>query len=319
MNKKLWFALPILTTIVVYLWAMNGNSSTSSTKRKLPEAQESNVPAQDATHLTINWGASARQGRKPMMEDRYFVALPLTPEKQHAFFGVYDGHVGDQAADYVMHHLHENLIPRLSVQANSDNNQALKETFEHIDQELFNQKEQSGTTATVAYMQRNDEGEDTVSFAWVGDSRAIMANKNDIITFSSTDHRPDNPDEELRTGGKLKTNLTRSLGNFIMKNKTPRLLIATPELATLSLAAGDIIIMASDGLWDTPGIDNGIVMSIVDGIMDPDMQSAPGANEIVFESGNSEDLQLMARKIRDIAYQMGSKDNIAVMVIRVET
>ena len=291
--------------IVVYLWAMNGSDLPSQ------NVESSQYP------LIINWGASARQGRKPSMEDRFLASLPLTAGKADTFFGVYDGHLGEQAADYVMRHLHENLEPRVSFQEN--NAQALREAFEQTEQELIRQREKSGTTATVAYMQRNDRGEDTVSFAWAGDSRVIMVDKNNLIKFSSADHRPDNPEEALRTGGKLRSNnLTRSLGNFATKTRASGLLIATPEVAIRPLVAGDIIIMASDGLWDTPGIDNGTVMLIVEGMMNPDVGSEPGSNETVVEAGNSQELELMARKIRDIAYQMGSKDNIAVMVVRIE-
>lgn len=46
------------------------------------------------------------------MEDKVFCNPNLTPES--AFFGVYDGHSGVEAADYLVDNLHKHLIQFLS-------------------------------------------------------------------------------------------------------------------------------------------------------------------------------------------------------------
>ncbi len=57
--------------------------------------------------LVISWGLSARQGKRPIMED-YHDHKRLS--KHQGFFGVYDGHGGEKAAHYVANSLYNNFV-----------------------------------------------------------------------------------------------------------------------------------------------------------------------------------------------------------------
>jgi protein phosphatase 1D len=66
------------------------------------------------------------------MEDRVTIKCERDGGKlAHTFFGVYDGHGGSSAADYVRDHLYDNLVMHELFESNDDNDvmTAIKESF----------------------------------------------------------------------------------------------------------------------------------------------------------------------------------------------
>uniref|UniRef100_A0A453S5N4 protein-serine/threonine phosphatase n=2 Tax=Aegilops tauschii subsp. strangulata TaxID=200361 RepID=A0A453S5N4_AEGTS len=55
-------------------------------------------------------GYSSFKGRRPTMEDRYDVKFAKMKGQSVSLFGVFDGHAGALAAEYLKEHLLDNLI-----------------------------------------------------------------------------------------------------------------------------------------------------------------------------------------------------------------
>merc|ERR1712232_729838 len=104
-------------------------------------------------------------------------------------------------------------------------------------------------------MGRRGRGTD-LHIANVGDSRSVLLG-NGGVRRVSTDHRPDDPAEARRVaedGGKVIDGrvggdlaISRSLGDHRLKAKG---VSCVPDVCTCSVACGQVLIIASDGLWD---------------------------------------------------------------------
>ncbi|KAK8546252.1 hypothetical protein V6N12_027047 [Hibiscus sabdariffa] len=57
--------------------------------------------------------ANSLKGKKKVMEDVHMIVSCLHGNSNKAFFGVYDGHGGKNAADFVAQNLHDNLFEML--------------------------------------------------------------------------------------------------------------------------------------------------------------------------------------------------------------
>jgi serine/threonine protein phosphatase PrpC len=303
------------------LWAMEPEVA--------PEAQPVEQP------LAFAWGASGRQGRRSYMEDLCKVKLELGEDSQHAFFGIFDGHAGGNAARVA-----GELLPQVYLnifQQTGSAAQALHDAFLIVDQKILESIEEAGTTALTAVINHG-----IVLMTWVGDSRGLIISDSLEDGFAATiDHKPDSPFERLRIeqmGGTVEFRngaprlngtlaMSRALGDKSIKNLTPGALIAQPDLLGAIVKPGDIIFMASDGFWDKFP-DNRMVAAEVAQLVNaiqpqyifPIRQSNPanpGNPERWFEAGNSEVLKALATYFRNNAYGRGSGDNITVMIIQV--
>lgn len=163
-----------------------------------------------------------------------------------------------------------------------------------------------GTTALVALFMGNKG-----YIANAGDSRAVLCQDGRAIRCS-VDHKADLPEEMRRIkelGGEVTTEVTkngkvmarvcgqlgvaRALGDFVLEPYVS----GEPQIhGPISLAVDNknyFLILACDGVWDILTDDEAV--SIVAPIGDPEKA---------------------AIKLRDVAYEKGSDDNITVIVIR---
>ncbi|XP_068156864.1 probable protein phosphatase 2C T23F11.1 [Drosophila tropicalis] len=210
-------------------------------------------------------GSSSMQGWRSTMEDTHTELLSLTEDPDAAFFGVFDGHGGDNVAKYAKEQLHKFVIKQEAYK-DADVEQALKRGFLDIDDALRNNETWSaqiiGTTAVVVLIKDN-----VLYCANAGDSRCI-ASVNGELDLLSVDHRPENEIEMQRiqaAGGlvqfhRVNTNLkiSRALGDMYYKSadKDPQtqLVTAYPDVETRKLTKDyEFIILASDGIWDCMG------------------------------------------------------------------
>ncbi|XP_057814733.2 probable protein phosphatase 2C member 13, mitochondrial isoform X2 [Cryptomeria japonica] len=58
----------------------------------------------------ITFGYSSFQGKRATMEDFYDAKISKVDDQMVGLFGVFDGHGGSRAAEYLKHHLFDNLI-----------------------------------------------------------------------------------------------------------------------------------------------------------------------------------------------------------------
>ncbi|XP_023035473.1 probable protein phosphatase 2C T23F11.1 isoform X2 [Drosophila willistoni] len=188
-------------------------------------------------------GSSCMQGWRSTMEDTHTQLLSLPEDPNAAFFGVFDGHGGDNVAKYAKEHLHKFVIKQ-DAYKDADVEQALKAGFLDIDDALRKNETWSaqiiGTTAVVVLIKDN-----VLYCANAGDSRCIAC-VNGELELLSVDHRPDNVTEMQRI---------QAAGDFYYKSskEDPQLQLVTayPDVEVRKITKDyEFILLACDGIWD---------------------------------------------------------------------
>jgi len=142
--------------------------------------------------IELKWGLSSRQGKRGTMEDRHVHILEFGREKDEAFFGVYDGHGGTEAAIYVKDKLHENFLRRTR---GYDIEMRFKSSFRKTDADFLELKKKSGTAVVVAYFRQNK-----LNLAWSGDSRAVLEMAG-AVGYETKDHKPFSDKDRIEKAG----------------------------------------------------------------------------------------------------------------------
>lgn len=186
-----------------------------------------------------------------------------------------------------------------------------------VEQEMAEIYGNSGTTALVA-----KKTENILTLANVGDSRAVLIRDSKIVQ-TTIDHKPNLPQEKTRiekAGGKIKfygcwrvggLALSRSLGDVFLKeglgqikNDLNQIVSAVPDIYKWNTKPGDLLILATDGLWD---------------VMDKEPNDNAVLQEIVDEMASCNPIKT-TQEIADLlckkAKALGSKDNITVLTVQ---
>uniref|UniRef100_A0A2P2LNN7 protein-serine/threonine phosphatase n=1 Tax=Rhizophora mucronata TaxID=61149 RepID=A0A2P2LNN7_RHIMU len=224
----------------------------------------------------IRSGSFADIGPRRYMEDEHIriddlsahMGPLLTFPEPSAFYGVFDGHGGSEAAAYirknVMRLLFEGVhFPQRSEVDNiflEDVEKCLRRAFLLADQALADDcsvSSSSGTTALIAFIFGS-----LLMVANAGDCRAVLCRKGEAMDMSQ-DHRPIYPSERRRVeelGGYIDDgylngvlSVSRALGDWDMKfpHGSPSPLIAEPEFQQVVLTEDDeFLIIGCDGIWD---------------------------------------------------------------------
>jgi serine/threonine protein phosphatase PrpC len=234
----------------------------------------------------IACGSTSLTGRRTSNEDVF--AACLRPGQRHKIIGVFDGHNGPRAAEYVAAHL-QPMFSRWFEDDVSDVPSALRATFHSLETDLMEAEETSGTCAAVTVF---DALTSSLCIANIGDSRVVLGDYNvsggsdgsggsgsgsgssdttPRAVVLSTDHRPSNNEERARieaAGSQIRAvsydiddpgivrihpggmAVSRALGGVQHKRNSGSI-SAIPQLETYdNLHPNDFLIMASDGVWD---------------------------------------------------------------------
>ncbi|EMS58499.1 putative protein phosphatase 2C 56 [Triticum urartu] len=248
----------------------------------------------------LSCGYSSFKGRRPTMEDRYDVKFAKIKGQTVSLFGVFDGHAGALAAEYLKEHLLDNLIEHPQFLRNPK--LALKTTFLKSDADFLESVttpyREDGSTALAAVL----VGEQ-LYVANVGDSRAIALKGGKAIPLSD-DHKPNLKDERTRienAGGGVSYDgftwrvdgilaMSRAFGNRGLKNYV----IAEPDIQETQVNSDlEYLVLATDGLWDV--VQNEDVISL--------MRATDGP-------------EAAAVKLTEMAHSRHSSDNITCIVVR---
>eukprot|EP00928_Gymnodinium_smaydae_P087678 TRINITY_DN71910_c0_g1_i1.p1 TRINITY_DN71910_c0_g1~~TRINITY_DN71910_c0_g1_i1.p1 ORF type:complete len:595 (-),score=39.99 TRINITY_DN71910_c0_g1_i1:212-1963(-) len=206
--------------------------------------------------------------------------------------GVFDGHGGPEAADAVAHKVLRELTARslgwLRGRAEQDDTSAfiaseLRDVLRSAQQQLRTSipRMRGGTTASVVV---GDKASKSTTVAWLGDSQVLHARRDPKtlqfmqLWFSNEHHCTEDVDWKQRldqsawcsveegakprvcrgdqTKGRFKSciGMTRSLGDFDFLDVGD--IMDTPEIYHLDFRAGDLLLVASDGLWDMMKVDH---------------------------------------------------------------
>ncbi|CAN7056332.1 unnamed protein product [Brassica rapa subsp. trilocularis] len=256
--------------------SVSGGLSTSPVGLKKEDDCDSSVPVYVPT---IRSGSYADIGPKRFMEDEHICVDDLSSQvsclsqlpNPSAFYAVFDGHGGSEAATYVKQNairlfFEDDKFPQTSKVNNSvyveEVKSSLRNAFLQADLALAEDcsiSSSSGTTALAALIFGR-----LLMVANAGDCRAVLCRKGRAIEMSH-DHRPINLLERRRveeSGGVFEDgylngelSVTRALGDWDMK-RTPRgssksPLISEPEIKQTTLTEDDeFLVMACDGIWD---------------------------------------------------------------------
>jgi len=255
------------------------------------------------------------KGRRPTMEDKTVICtVPDGAGVNAQFVGVYDGHGGQYAAEFVADTLHMNLQEGKPWKR-GDAKAALHEAFLKTDEELLEKEDPSGTCALVALLH-----ESTLHVAHVGDCRAVLCSgDNWEATRLTEDHKPDRADERsgiVAAGGdvvlvgcwrvtssdlSVMMATSRALGDRAFKtgpHEDAPLISPVPEIMTRTLTPNDhFLITACDGVWD--------VMS--------DQEACDVVHECLKVNKHTP-ADTLARGLVEASYNKGSNDNISVAI-----
>jgi len=249
----------------------------------------------------------------PQMEDEYSAVVDYEPG-QH-FFAVFDGHGGKDVAQYCSQKAHQVFFGVRKDHPDYNTTQVWQATYAQLDKEIqenlaIEDADCEGATSTTIHLQLSKDNKFLLSVANVGDSKAVLIDDNDLHVLSET-HRPTNENEERRVkaeGGRItgernkrlngRLAVTRALGDHLMK-KTTKGLISVPfvqDVITISDSIQTTIVLASDGLWDV------VPESLITHTVRTSVESAT----------------VVAEKLKGLALQHRSMDNIAIVVIKIK-
>ncbi|KAJ8634549.1 hypothetical protein MRB53_008816 [Persea americana] len=247
----------------------------------------------------FSYGYASSQGKRNSMEDFYETTVAGVDGEIVGLFGVFDGHGGAQAAEYVKQNLFSNLIK--DAKFITDTKSAIVDAYNHTDSEFLNsennQNRDAGSTASTAILVG-----DRLLVANVGDSRAVICRNGKAIAVSR-DHKPDQTDERQRiedAGGFVMWAGTWRVGGVLAVSRAfgdkplKQYVVADPEIKEEVVDSSlEFLILASDGLWDV--VTNEESVSLVKSIDNPEQA---------------------AKKLMQEASQRGSADNITCVVVR---
>ncbi|KAB1203125.1 putative protein phosphatase 2C 14 [Morella rubra] len=182
-------------------------SLSSSLKRKRPpkieipnvlqEIQADSFTCRDYTARDdavclagIGVGVSSVKGKKKFMEDTHKI-LPCL--QGSVFFGVYDGHGGKKAAEFVAETLHSNILETIeNCREPMAKEEAVKAGYLKTDREFLKLGVGSGACCVTALI----EGQEVV-ISNLGDCRAVLC-KGGVAEALTRDHRAEQEDERKR-------------------------------------------------------------------------------------------------------------------------
>ncbi|XP_057950436.1 probable protein phosphatase 2C 76 isoform X3 [Malania oleifera] len=249
----------------------------------------------DGGYLSGGW----RRGKRVSMEDFYDIKTSKIDGKTVCLFGIFDGHGGSRAAEFLKEHLFENLMKH--PQFITDTKMAISETYKQTDADFLDAEKDAyrddGSTASTAVLVGNH-----LYVANVGDSRAVISKAGKAIPLSE-DHKPNRSDERKRiesaggvvmwagtwrVGGVLA--MSRAFGNRLLK----QYVVAEPEIQDQELDEDvELLVLASDGLWDVVPNEDAVSLAHTE-----------------------EEPEAAARKLTETAFTRGSADNITCIVVR---
>ncbi|XP_075875956.1 protein phosphatase 1E [Nelusetta ayraudi] len=243
------------------------------------------------------------------MEDKH-VIIPdfntlfnVQDQEEQAYFGVFDGHGGVDAANYAANHLHVNLVHQETL--GQDPSEALCRAFKRTDEGFVKKASREhircGTTGVVTFLRGR-----TLYVAWLGDSQVILVRRGQVVELMKP-HKPDREDEKQRIEalggcviwfGTWRVNGSLSVSRAIGDSEHKPYICGDADHSIFPLdGSEDYLILACDGFWDTVNPDEAVR------VVSDHLQE------------NSGDTTMVAHKLVASARDAGSSDNITVIVV----
>ncbi|KAL5547684.1 hypothetical protein UlMin_002915 [Ulmus minor] len=255
-------------------------------------------------------------GGRSYMEDTHICISDLAEKFGHnllckeaiSFYGVFDGHGGKDAANFVRDHLPRVIVEDADFPLELE--KVVTRSFVETDSAFaktcsLHSSFSSGTTALTAMIFGR-----SLLVANAGDCRAVLSRRGGAIEMSR-DHRPCCARERMRVeslGGYIDDGylngllgVTRALGDWHLEGMKEMgaegPLIAEPELKLVTLTKDDeFLIIGSDGVWDVFTSQNAVDF----------------ARRKLQEHN---DVKLCCKQIVEEAIKRGATDNLTVVLV----
>lgn len=269
----------------------------------------------------IRYGLASMQGWRMEMEDAHSAVTGLPGHlSAWSYFAVFDGHAGHSVSTRCAEELlgaivdtddFKKLQPETAPTL-EEIQKGIREGFLNLDQKMrhsleSNCEDKSGSTAVCVLTSPSH-----FYFVNCGDSRSILIRDN-VVVFSTTDHKPSNPDEKARitkAGGSVMIQrvngslaVSRSLGDYEYKNvkgvgPTEQLVSPEPEISIVDRdeKSDQIIVLACDGVWDV-------------------MSNDDVANFVTQRMKVTENLIEIANEVIDTCFFKNSRDNMSIVIV----
>jgi len=251
------------------------------------------------------------------MEDAHVIHA----EDSWGFFGVFDGHGGDQCSKYIARRIEE----QLTKDGLPPDDVAVKDLVLRLDKEFLDSEQPSGSTGTMCIVQKPETGDRHVlRVINIGDSRVLLGRRDGTIVDGggtcqglTVDHKPDHPSEreriercggtvEMKEGNVPRVNgdlaVSRSFGDRDYKRTggpgpEDRPVTADPEMGQFECGAADFLLLVCDGVSEGNFPNPEVVQFVADGL----------------NAGT--DVGAVARLVCMRAIERESKDNITCMIV----
>lgn len=274
---------------------------------------------------SLHFGLAETQGKRDSMEDTHvaLVNLEHSSGRKCAFFGVYDGHGGRRASEFLAEQLHAICLAREDFLDSPADvlAYAVAQTEAQFMDIAAEENLQDGSTLVAALVY--DGG---LVACNVGDAEMCLASKDRVFSLSEIHNPSKNPQEVERVqtlGGRVYTNrvghhrlghpylnpsffnlgVSRAIGDVMYKNSKftdgkASGLVADPHVVSVELDwdADDFFVLACDGLWDV-------------------VTHAEASEFILTGLERGDSLQEITSAIVGEALRKGSTDNISVIVV----
>ena len=290
----------------------------------------------------LRYASSSVQGRRPYNEDRSHVLHPLLgsalADRSTSFFAVYDGHGGEDAAEWCSRHMHD-CIAAQSEYNSDDKQQAIEKGFLSCDAKLLSvsssnstaKSAQSGTTCGCVLIDNQ-----YIYAGNCGDTRSVLSRSTQPPIALSVDHKPCDPTEQSRieaAGGTVSVQnipivrngkkavmvqsyvelgesglaVSRALGDFGFKRcegkgEDEQAVICRPYVGRWERhdSEDEFILMASDGLWNF--VDTERIVEFV-------------RERLMSEDDSERDIEDIVNKLTQFALDKKSNDNVTVVLV----
>jgi len=258
--------------------------------------------------ISFSYGFAADQNARfrKYMEDAHTAVADFADRRGSLFCGLYDGHGGSVAVDFVVAHLHATIDRELRSAASPKELplEATRRAFVKVDKMLLQLGAiNCGTTAAVCLClpAANGVGSE-LHVANAGDTRAVLIGADAPARRLTVDHVATNADEVQRVqlaGGTVIGNrvggslaVTRALGDHALGVPVT----ADPHCCVHRLSDADrFVLMASDGVWDVMTDDD--------------------ARDLVLQHAHLSNDDLCACVVKT-AIARGTRDNVSALLIR---
>jgi len=235
------------------------------------------------------------QGSRKYMEDKWTIAphlgamFGIDESEPTYFYGVYDGHTGKLAAEYVKTHLHANIArhPLFLTDLRQAVTEAYLQTDIAFNEHAKRQGLKDGTTVVTVVMRGKK-----MYTHWCGDSEGLLCHRSRSLKLVDP-HTPARADEKSRINeaggtvvwfGTWRVNGTLGVARSIGDADHAGVVIATPDSIERDITADDTFIMlATDGLFDVFKHEEA-TMSTVHWINTPDRDPDAICNALVGEA-----------------------------------